>query len=113
MNYLQQVRENLNKRTPFTIIGYSFGGVVAVQLAALLEEEGRIGRIILIDGHPAMIKELVKEQIPDADCDASAETHLLCALLQLYIPVEIIMKHRVSVSFPIYITNLKKAKNNS
>lgn len=64
-------------------------------MASLLEAEGRIGRVILIDGSPAMFKELLKQQIPEAESEAFLQTLVLCALMQLYIPLEIVMKHKV------------------
>lgn len=69
--------------------------MIAIQLASLLEAEGRIGRLILIDGSPAMFKELLLRQIPDAASDAVLQTISLCGLMQLYIPQEIVMKHKV------------------
>lgn len=41
----------------FYLIGYSFGAVVALQLAQLLERSGKYGRVVLIDGSPIYLQK--------------------------------------------------------
>lgn len=45
------------KQKQFYIIGYSFGAIVAIQLAQMLERAGERGRVLLIDGSPAYLKK--------------------------------------------------------
>ncbi|XP_050465087.1 uncharacterized protein LOC126858653, partial [Cataglyphis hispanica] len=45
----------------FLIVGYSFGSLIAIELARLLEAKNFIGRLILIDGAPDWIKFLSKK----------------------------------------------------
>lgn len=42
----------------FHIIGYSFGGLVAMEVTKLLEAEGRKGRLWLIDSSPEFLKDI-------------------------------------------------------
>lgn len=44
------------KQKQFYIVGYSFGAIVAIQLAQMLELAGKRGRVLLIDGSPAYLK---------------------------------------------------------
>lgn len=43
-------------------MAYSCGCEIALELAALLEEDGSIGIIILIDGSPDMLAEMIKRK---------------------------------------------------
>ncbi|KAF2904462.1 hypothetical protein ILUMI_01702 [Ignelater luminosus] len=97
MSLLPNIQENLPKTTPFTLVGYSYGTIVSMQLAALLEAEGRIGRVILIDGAPDMYKDLIKQQVPEMNSEALLQTLILCALMQLFIPIETVMKHKMDI----------------
>lgn len=45
------------RQKQFYIVGYSFGAIVAIQLAQMLERGGKRGRILLIDGSPVYMKK--------------------------------------------------------
>lgn len=45
------------RQKQFYIVGYSYGAIIAIQLAQMLERGGKRGRILLIDGSPAYIKK--------------------------------------------------------
>ena len=47
----------------FYLVGYSFGAMVAIEIAKLLEESGLKGQIVLIDGAPTFLKKLVVDQV--------------------------------------------------
>ena len=47
----------------FYLVGYSFGAMVAIEIAKLLEESGLKGQIVLIDGAPTFLKKLVVNQV--------------------------------------------------
>ncbi|XP_018336345.1 fatty acid synthase-like [Agrilus planipennis] len=85
------VQGNLPKNSPFTLIAYSFGSMVAMELAGLLEKEGRIGKIIMIDGSPDLLLAMAKQQL-NTDSEAEFETSLLCAIMSFYMPIETIVK---------------------
>lgn len=42
----------------FILISHSFGASVALELARRLEADGLTGRLLLIDGHPVMVKQM-------------------------------------------------------
>lgn len=46
----------------FHIIGHSFGGLLAIQLASELEKSGRKGRVTVIDGSVAMFRDIISSR---------------------------------------------------
>ncbi|XP_065217230.1 fatty acid synthase-like [Planococcus citri] len=54
------ITSRLPPNQEFHIIGYSFGGMVALEVVRLLEEEGRVGRLWLIDSSPEFLKTITK-----------------------------------------------------
>lgn len=60
----QDVEELYVNDDHFMIIGYSFGSVVALKLAHVLESKGRIGKVMLIDGSPEMMMSIASYLIP-------------------------------------------------
>lgn len=55
--------EQLGDTKEFTLVGYSYGSVITLELAALLEKDGKRGSIVLIDGAPRMLQQIVYQQI--------------------------------------------------
>lgn len=43
----------------FNLIGYSFGSIIALKLAEEMENRGKKGRVLLIDGSPWFIKSII------------------------------------------------------
>ncbi|XP_063706400.1 fatty acid synthase-like [Culicoides brevitarsis] len=48
-----------NESRTFRIVGYSFGSIVALEIARILEDLGMQGTITLIDGSPAYLKKIL------------------------------------------------------
>lgn len=48
--------------TSFALVGYSFGCVIALEVASKLERKGSKGTVFLIDGSPRAIVQLAKQQ---------------------------------------------------
>lgn len=57
------VREVFAKQKQFYIIGHSFGAIVAIQLAQMLERTGMNGRVLLMDGSPVYLKRMSEAMI--------------------------------------------------
>lgn len=57
------VRDCFAKQKQFYIIGHSFGAIVAMRLAQMLEQIGKIGRVLLIDGSPVHLKRMSEAMI--------------------------------------------------
>ncbi|XP_043502646.1 fatty acid synthase-like [Polistes fuscatus] len=55
---LPHILKKLNNRRDFTVVGYSFGTIISLELARQLELRGFNGKLILIDGSPLQMKGL-------------------------------------------------------
>lgn len=53
----------VSNEVPFYLVAHSYGSLIAMELASLLEKEGLVGTIILIDGAPKALAELTKYRI--------------------------------------------------
>lgn len=74
---LETVRECFANQKQFYIIGYSFGSLVAIRLAQLLEKTGAIGRVVLIDGAPVYLKRLESAITKSTSKDGNIEDVLI------------------------------------
>lgn len=61
----EDVQQNVfsKDKENFYLVGYSFGAMVAIEIAKLLEKTGLKGQIVLIDGAPTFLKKLVVDQV--------------------------------------------------
>ncbi|XP_031329996.1 fatty acid synthase-like [Photinus pyralis] len=100
---LESFAKSLSKLIPhvenhFNLVAYSYGCVVALELASILEVRGLIGKVVLIDGAPEMLKKLIKVQYPsEHEPEASLETAVLFNLITSYVPMEATIGHRETV----------------
>ena len=78
LSVLQHIRSRLAPRAPFRLLGYSFGGLLAMELALQLEAEGRKGRLYLVDSAPDFIKKTVKQK--RGSNEDEFQTGLICAM---------------------------------
>lgn len=65
----------------FIIIGYSFGALLGMKLAKALETNGKVGRLVLIDGSPKFLKTLAHLNVPGQFTDEVAEQTVLAFAL--------------------------------
>ena len=99
----------------FNIIGYSFGSLIALRMANILESKGRKVKLLLIDGSPYFLKEITKLQVGDRNVDDVVEILVLNAVTDLVIPdksQEIIDCIQSSFSLSDKITKLSKISEN-
>lgn len=59
--FSQHILEKIKDQREFIIVGYSFGCLIAIELAKLLETKNISGRLILIDGAPDQMKFWVEQ----------------------------------------------------
>ncbi|XP_031331303.1 fatty acid synthase-like [Photinus pyralis] len=82
----------------FNLVAYSYGCAVALEVASILEVRGLIGKVILIDGAPEMLKKLIKLQFPtEHEPEASLETAILFNLITSYAAMDATVAHRETV----------------
>lgn len=72
----------------FYLIGYSFGALVTIELAKLLEDSGLRGQIVLVDGAPAFLKKLVVDQMPTTHSDEAVQNVLISGIMRTIFPEE-------------------------
>lgn len=70
----------------FLIVGYSFGSLIAIELARLLEANNFSGQLILIDGAPDQMKFYVNKYL-DYASQKELQNMVLLGLLEMYIAV--------------------------
>lgn len=63
----QDVLNLFNGKSRFILIGHSFGGYVAIELARLLENNGLSGEVISVDGSVTVFKRGMKLLMPSID----------------------------------------------
>ena len=78
----------------FTIIAYSFGCTVALEIALLLEKEELLGRIIFIDGSPKYSKD-VMHKLLDCKDDEKAKVNVLSFMVASNCPVKTLKEYKV------------------
>jgi len=84
-----QLAKSVQPSGPIHLVGYSFGAVVAFEMALQLEAESTLGSLTLLDGshsyvaaHTAQYKSKNKEDMGRAETDA------MCAFLNQLIPID-------------------------
>lgn len=70
----------------FYLIGYSFGSLITLKLANILEENGFRGQILLIDGAPMFVNRLAADQLPIDSTDEFIQTVLLSTIVPTVFP---------------------------
>ncbi|XP_017771571.1 PREDICTED: fatty acid synthase-like [Nicrophorus vespilloides] len=86
------MKEQLKPNEPFTVIAYSLGGVVALEIISILEKTHQVN-LILLDGSPAFMKYIIEQNMIITP-DSEFETSLICILLSVYLPVDKIAEVR-------------------
>ncbi|XP_023312031.1 fatty acid synthase-like, partial [Anoplophora glabripennis] len=79
----------------FTLVGYSFGTVIAIEVANILESLGYNGTLICIDGSPLLMKEMSIDF--GIEIEKNYETTMLCHMLSFYFSLEVIEKHKETI----------------
>jgi len=67
-------------------MGYSFGGLLALELALKLEAEGREGKLYLVDSAPDYLKTMLTQSMGGNEDEF--QTRLICTLFTLIAPHE-------------------------
>jgi len=78
----------LKPTDPFYLIGYSYGSFVALQLAALLENLGYHGHVMLIDGAPHFLKRLTNLHLGENFTDNDLYDLLFSSIVNQIFPDE-------------------------
>jgi fatty acid synthase len=81
---LQNIRSRLAPGAPFSLLGYSFGGLLALELALELEAEARVGHLYLVDSSPDFMK--ARLEYSTGSNKEQFETNLICSMFNVIAP---------------------------
>nr|WRO29226.1 FAS2 protein [Tuta absoluta] len=81
----ETARSRLTPGASFTLLGYSFGSVPILELAAKLESEGHMGTVFCIDGAPEFLNNLATMTLGVRD-DFQLQNSLICHTIDLVAP---------------------------
>ncbi|XP_037954847.1 fatty acid synthase isoform X2 [Teleopsis dalmanni] len=85
---LEHTKSILKISEPYYIIGYSFGTLIAIELAAMLEKAGYRGQILLIDGAPHFLKKLTLARIGETISDNDLYNIIISTIVHQIFPEE-------------------------
>jgi len=86
LSFLQHIHSRLAPRAPFCLLGYSFGGLLALELALQLEAEGREGKLYLVDSAPDFLKAMLTQSMGSSEDEF--QTSVICAMFTIIAPHE-------------------------
>ncbi|XP_011703203.1 PREDICTED: fatty acid synthase [Wasmannia auropunctata] len=77
---LPYVLPKAEEQRGFTIVGYSYGSVIALELVKRLEKRGLSGRLVLIDGAPELLKAIIEQFMPSTT-DEELQNNVLLVIM--------------------------------
>jgi len=86
LSVLQHIHSRLAPRAPFRLLGYSFGGLLALELALKLEAEGHEGKLYLVDSAPDYLNAMLTQNMGSNENEI--QTSVICTLFSLISPHE-------------------------
>lgn len=89
----------------FNLIGYSFGSLICLELASILEKNGKKGKLILIDGAPLFLKKLVSSHAFDEE---GLQNYLLSTIIALVFPEDSDYITKNTISKPTWDVKIEK-----
>lgn len=78
---IDTVYQSFKDQDKFLLVGHSFGTLITLKIAALLEKLGKTGHLILIDGSPAYLKRLAQGLVRTAQIDNNHIEDLLVMVM--------------------------------
>lgn len=84
---MQDVLELFKGKSSFYLIGYSFGSLLTLEIASLLETNGRTGSVAFIDGSPQFLHKLSNLTITDKS-DENIQSMIILPCIRLLFPDE-------------------------
>lgn len=86
---IEDVHNEVLKNTEyFYLIGYSFGSMITLEVARLLEEAGMTGQVLLIDGSPEFLRQLAIGQMTEDYTEEIIQSVLVSGIIRTIFPDE-------------------------
>ena len=86
-NSFQDILELFSGKENFYLIGYSFGSLLTLEIAKMLELEGKKGSVTIIDGSPQFIHKVANQIVPE-NTDENIQSVILLTCIRLLFPKE-------------------------
>ena len=86
--YLLQLAKTIQPKGPYHLVGYSFGAVVAIEMARQLIAENTLGSITLLDGAPQRLRVEIGTHYEDSLSKTERSARLLVAFSNIIARVE-------------------------
>lgn len=93
------IDQRLAAEQEFLLLGYSFGGLIALEILKLLEKNNRLGKLWLIDSAPQYLKIIIES----ANRNDNAQEHEIQVQLILRFFDLVWPNNNANVSFLKYI----------
>lgn len=84
------ITSNISPAQDFNIVAYSYGSLVALELAVLLEASGYKGRLLFIDGAPSIFTSLFQLQMASGITESQLQSTLLCGIMNIIAPINLL-----------------------
>lgn len=97
-----------NDKESFYLVGYSYGAMITLELAKLLEAQGLKGQVVLIDGAPTFLKKLVVDQMPTTHSDEAVQIVLLSGIIRTVYPEEQIDVFQIMKDHPTWESRVER-----
>lgn len=92
----------------FYLVGYSYGALITLELAKMLEDLGLRGQVVLIDGAPTFLKKLVVDQMPTTYSDEAVQNVLISGIMRTVFPEEKIDVMQIMANNPTWEQRIDK-----
>lgn len=92
----------------FYLVGYSYGALITLELAKMLEDLGLRGQVVLIDGAPTFLKKLVVDQMPTTYSDEAVQNVLISGIMRTVFPEEKIDVMQIMINNPTWEQRIDK-----
>lgn len=84
----QFILEKLDPKQDFYLIGHSLGSAITLEVAEVLEKQGRKGRVWLIDSSPTTVKMVAENKFNNHPVlnDEDVQTQICIRTIETYLP---------------------------
>ncbi|EZA57700.1 Fatty acid synthase [Ooceraea biroi] len=82
---LQYVLPIAKQKRMFSLVGYSYGALIALELAKRLEDHNLNGRLVLIDGAPQLLKAMIEQFMPSSTQE-ELQNNVLLSIMDMLQP---------------------------
>jgi fatty acid synthase, animal type len=103
---LQDVLNLFSGKEDFLLVGYSFGSILSIELAKVLENAGKKGSLMVIDGSPSFIHQMTNLIVPDRS-DEKIRDFFIVTCIRLLFPNEFNEISKKVFSFSTWDEQLK------